>query len=380
MAERTYAEDLAFLTKHTEVVELGAGGDGRVAVAPAYQGRVMTSTLAGKEDASFGWLNEEFIAAGKADPAFNNYGGEDRFWLGPEGGQFALWFKNGQPFESSCWVTPAGFDDGTWQLADRDEKSVSLKTRFDVASYSDTTFHCGVDRRIVALDAGQTAAALGAAMPDGARAVGFASENTLTNVGDGPWGRGGGLLSVWILGQFKPLPRGKVIVPFKPGPDAELGPRATLDYFGDLPAERGVLTDGHLLFACDGKFRSKIGISPARARNVLGSYDAGAKVLTIVQFNLPSGASELPYVNSLWEMQDKPFAGDVVNSYNDGEESPGAGQLGPFYELETSSPAAELGPGQAVTHVHRTCHFAGDADALNALSQKVLGVDLATVA
>jgi hypothetical protein len=134
-----------------------------------------------------------------------------------------------------------------------------------------------------------------------------------------------------------------------------------------------------VLFRCDGRFRSKLGVSPRRAKNVLGSYDPDARLLTIVQFNLPAGAAGMRYVNSLWEIQEDPFAGDVVNSYNDGEEKPGAGQLGPFYEIETSSPAAEAKPDAAVTHAHRTFHFAGDAEGLNELSRKVLGVDLETV-
>ena len=170
-----------------------------------------------------------------------------------------------------------------------------------------------------------------------------------------------------------------MIVPFVAGPADRLGPRATTDYFGPLSEDRGAVGDDHMLFTCDGQYRSKIGISPARARNVLGSYDPDAGVLTVVRFNLPDNAAELPYVNSLWEIQDLPFAGDAVNSYNDGEETPGAGQLGPFYEIETSSPAAELARGESLTHTHRTTHFAGEADALNAISRKVLGVDLSTV-
>ncbi len=125
--------------------------------------------------------------------------------------------------------------------------------------------------------------------------------------------------------------------------------------------------------------RSKIGISPARARNVAGSYDRHGGVLTIVQFNLPREAAVLPYVNSLWQRQARPFGGDVVNSYNDGPAKPGAGQLGPFYELETSSPAAHLEPGHSISHVHRTFHFAGAAKALAGLAKKVLGVDLKTL-
>ena len=39
--------------------------------------------------------------------------------------------------------------------------------------------------------------------------------------------------------------------------------------------------------------------------------------------------------------------------------TPGAPPLGPFYELETSSPALALAPGESAEHVHRTLHFLG---------------------
>jgi hypothetical protein len=246
----------------------------------------------------------------------------------------------------------------------------------EVANYSGTVFNCAVRRNIRTLTPDDAAELLGVVAPEGVKMVGFASVNTLVNAGAKPWTRQGGLLSIWILGQFKPLPRGKVIVPFVPGDAATLGPAATTDYFGPLSAERCRLGRDHMLFTCDGKYRSKIGIAPARARNVVGSYDPEGGVLTIVQFSLPAGAPHLPYVNSLWKIQDQPFAGDVINSYNDGEAAPGAGQLGPFYEIETSSPAAELVPGGAIVHVHRTFHFGGDRAALDGLSRKALGVGL----
>jgi len=78
----------------------------------------------------------------------------------------------------------------------------------------------------------------------------------------------------------------------------------------------------------------------------------------------------------MWEIQEKPFAGDVVNSYNDGPASPGAKPLGPFYELETSSPAAALSPGGTLTHVHTTMHFQGPEKALDEIARKALGVGI----
>ena len=254
-----------------------------------------------------------------------------------------------------------------------------MAAQFDVTNRSGTTFAVAVKRIIDVLGREEIARHLGMALPAGTAAVAFQSTNTLANVGKKTWTREGGLLSIWILGQFAPLPRGFVIVPFRAGEEAELGPMPNGEYFGPVPPERFGVRGDHVLFRCDGEFRSKLGVCPARAEDVLGSYDPDQRLLTIVQFSLPAGAAKLPYVNSLWEIQDAPFAGDAVNSYNHGEETPGAGQMGPFYEIETSSPAAELAANQAVVHVHRTFHFAGEFDQLNALSRKVLGVDLSTI-
>ena len=86
-------------------------------------------------------------------------------------------------------------------------------------------------------------------------------------------------------------------------------------------------------------------------------------------------STDSTYVNSLWETQKEPYKGDVINSYNDGPMGDGS-QLGPFYELETSSAAKELAPGEIMTHSHRTYHFEGDKSLLNALAKSCLGVDL----
>ena len=221
------------------------------------------------------------------------------------------------------------------------------------------------------------AARLGGALPAGVRVVAFASENTLGNAGGAAWTRETGALSLWILGMFQPSPQTTIVVPYAPGPRAERGPVVNDAYFGKVPADRLVDRAGVLFFSGDGRYRSKIGVSPRRARPVLGSYDAANRTLTIVEFDRPEGAAE--YVNSMWEIQKEPFAGDVVNSYNDGPPAPGAKPMGPFYELETSSPAAFLAPGGRLTHVHRTFHVEGPETELDAISRRVLGVPLATV-
>ncbi len=102
---------------------------------------------------------------------------------------------------------------------------------------------------------------------------------------------------------------------------------------------------------------------------VIGSYDAVNNVLTIAQFSLPEGAAD--YVNSLWKLQDNPFAGDAVNSYNDGPID--NKQMGKFYEIESSSPAAALRPGGTIHHLHRTIHLKGSKDELDRIAMKMFG-------
>jgi hypothetical protein len=375
---RGFEEDVAFLRKHVEVVLLEDARTGaRVAVVPAWQGRVMTSAGGGKDARGYGWINEALVASGKLGPHINAFGGEDRLWLGPEGGQFSIFFRKGDPFDLAHWQTPPLIDTEPWAVASKDAGRVSFRHRARLVNYSGTALDVQIDRTVRLLDRDAAAAQLGGPLPDAVRLVAFASENTLTNAGEAPWTRSGGLLSLWILGMFEPSPKTTVVVPFREGPETERGPVVNDAYFGKVPPDRLVRGDGVLFFSGDGRYRSKIGLSPRRARPVLGSDDAERSVLTIVTFDLPEGATE--YVNSMWEIQDDPFAGDVVNSYNDGPPAPGAKPLGPFYELESSSPAAALAPGKSLTHTHRTVHLTGPEPALDAVARATLGVSLAEI-
>ena len=85
------------------------------------------------------------------------------------------------------------------------------------------------------------------------------------------------------------------------------------------------------------------------------------------------------YVNSMWELQEAPYGGDVINSYNDGPPAPGKPPLGPFYELETSSPALALAPGASGEHVQRTFHLEGDRTILDRVARKLFGVGIETI-
>jgi len=371
----TFGDDAAFLAKHTETILLtDKDGQAKVAVVPAWQGRVMTSTAEGDKGLSFGWINRELIDSGKLQKHINPFGGEDRFWLGPEGGQFSIYFAKGAKFVFDDWQTPAPIDTMAYKVLDKSDSSVRFGAEFSLVNYSGNTFDVKVDRTVRMLTPAAAWGKLGLKAADGVRMVAYESDNKITNGGKNAWTKETGLLSIWILGMFNPAPNTTIVVPFKKGPEAELGVKVTSDYFGAIPPERLVVKDDVLFLSADGKFRSKVGINPRRSKAVLGSYDADSRVLTIVKFNQPEGVTD--YVNSLWKIQDNPFGGDAANSYNDGAPAPGAKPLGPFYEIESSSPAAALAPGASLGHVHTTMHLSGSEAALDAAAKAVLGASL----
>lgn len=368
----TFGDDLKFLRQHTGVVLLeDPAGGARVAVVPAWQGRVMTSSAHGDAGDSFGWVNRELIASGKVQPHINVFGGEDRFWLGPEGGQFSIFFAKGVPFDLANWFTPASLDTEPFAVVKQSTDSVLCRRDIKLTNYSGTRFELAVDREVRLVPAAQAVASVGGKLSAGVRAVAFETVNTIKNTGAAAWTKDTGLLSIWILGMFNASGESTIVVPFKQGADAKLGPIVNDNYFGKVPSDRLVVKEGVLFFRGDARFRSKFGLSPRRSKDVLGSYDAANRTLTIVKFTLPKGATD--YVNSMWELQKEPFSGDAVNSYNDD------GKLGKFFELESSSPALALKPGAAATHRHQTIHLQGDEKDLDAIAQATLGVPIDSI-
>lgn len=371
----TFGDDLAFLKKYTKAFVLSdESGKKQVALVPEYQGRVMTSTADGESGISFGWVNRDLIASGEKQPHINVYGGEDRFWLGPEGGQYSIFFKKDDPFDLEHWQTPSWIDTEPYDIVSQSQDRATFGRTFQLTNYSGTQLDLEVIREVRLLSDDDIEKELGLTMNPAIKAVAFETSNEIKNTGPDPWKKDTGLLSIWILGMFNASPATTVVIPFIEGDEKELGPTVNDTYFGKVPEERLVVKEGVMFFAADADYRSKIGVLPSRSKPVIGSYDAVNRVLTVVQFTLPTGVTD--YVNSMWEIQEKPYGGDAVNSYNDGPPQPGAAQLGKFYELETSSPALALQPGQTGKHVHRTFHFQGLESELDSIARKTLGVGI----
>nr|WP_231744436.1 DUF6786 family protein [Stieleria neptunia] len=383
---QTFHDDLEFLERHTPIVVLQRD-EAAVAIAPDYQGRVMTSTFDQDQGPSFGWINRKVIQAGllsdpqrkgKLEEHIYIFGGEERFWLGPEGGQFALFFKPGTKFEFSDWTTPPAIDTEPFELIAKSNHSAEFKRDCELTNYSGTTFSMGIERTIRLLDEEAIADALQSqSVPSDVQVVAYESDNRLTNRGDQAWKPETGLPSIWLLGMYNPSPQTTVVIPFKSGPEETLGPKVNDTYFGKVPPEYLTVEQDVLFFKGDGTRRGKIGITPERSKGIAGSYDADGKVLTIVTYNVQ--AAPQGFVNSMWEHQAEPYQGDVINSYNDGSPAPGEPPLGPFYELETSSPAAALAPGETMRHVQRTLHIHGPENALDPIALRLFGVSLSEI-
>jgi hypothetical protein len=371
----TYAYDADFLKKHTsKVLELtNEDSSARILLSADYQGRVMTSTATGNAGPSFGWLNYDLIAATEKKKQFNPVGGEERFWMGPEGGQYSLYFKGGDSFNINHWQVPSFIDTEIYDLAQSDKSSATFKKNTSITNFSGTKFDLSIERKISLLNKDQLAGKLQATIPGNLHFVGFETENKITNSGNEDWVKEKGLLSIWLLGMFTPSPKTIVIIPFKAIPNART--LITDNYFGPVPAERLQVQDSVLFFTCDGKYRSKIGLSPLVAKPMAASFDFEKNVLTII---IPEVNKDAAYVNSKWEMQKEPYKGDVINSYNDGPLADGT-QMGPFYEIESSSPALQLKKGETGQYKSVTCHIQGDYGSLQQLAKQLLGVDLDTI-
>jgi hypothetical protein len=348
-----------------------------VAVCPTLQGRVLTSTARGTQGRSYGWVNHDLIASKKHLEHFNPYGGEDRIWLGPEGGQYAIYFAPGTSFDLDNWYVPAPLDIEPFEVAEQSASHVRLTKKFRQVNYSGTEFEIGLNRVVRVLPAHQASSTLPAGLLQGVSTVAFESHNVLTNLGTQPWTREGGLLSLWIIGQFNASSSSTIVIPFQPGPEDKLGTPINTNYFAPLDDKRLRIFDGYACYKGDSRYRSKIGVNPHRVTGRLGSYDAEHNMLTMVEHSV--NAPDAGYVNSEWQLQEHPYAGDVANCYNDGP-APNGNQLGAFYELESSSPAAALAPGATIEHTHRTLHFEGDKARLDAIARAAFGASLDEIA
>ncbi len=352
-----------------DAIVLDAGGGTRVLVSPHFQARVMNTQVGSVGDV--GWINYPEIAEGETHEGFNNFGGQDRFWLGPEAGNFGIYFAPGAEFDRKVWKVPADFDRGAYPIVERHPGRVVFERDMAVTNYAGTAFHVKVRREVGIVPAAGAAARLKTQIPAGVAYAGSYSDNTLTNTGADRWRRETGLLNIWILGQFVPGPKTVIIAPYRPGS----GPAYRDEpYFGKIPGDRLKDLGSALLLRADANAEGKIGIPQARTTGLAGSFDFARNLLVVIRFDVPEAPAL--YGDSTWvKNQPDPYAGDLFQTYNSNRAS-SPDKRAAFYEMESVSPSRELSPGESVRHRQDTFCFQGDYAGLREIARAVLGVDL----
>lgn len=384
MPEKTFGEDLEFLKQHLETIVLRNTEGAAIVVVPEYQGRTMISTNGGDQGSSYGFVNYDAVESDVVDPKINLYGGEDRLWVSPEGGQNSIFFEPGVEMSFDNWRTPAELDSEAFVVQTQTENSISMTKDALFTNWSGTKFNVQIERSVVLLDSATAGQKLGADFSK-VKLVAHESHNTLINRGTTAWAPETGLIGLWMICMSKPGAKVTLFVPFNSSSEESLTDAdiVTANYFSELDETRlKIDRDSKMVyFLGDGQLRSKLGINFERVTSIMGSWDEERQVLSIVNFNLPDSTPANGYNNNLWEIQDAPYAGDVINCYNDGINDSGSGMAeGGFYEMETISPALALSPGEGYTHIQRTLRMEGDRAELSAVAESLFGVGLDHIA
>ena len=191
----TYGYDVKFLREYPNNVEL-KNGDSKLIISMKYQSRVMTSTSNGYGGRSYGWINYDLISSGEILPQFNPVGGEERFWVGPEGGQFGLFFKPGSSFDFENWQVPSCIDTDSFRsFVSTDSIAVFIRD-MEVENYNNFNFRFNMTRKLDLLGAGRISDRLGIHIPEDVKYVGYETTNYVKNTSEEDWTKEKGLLSI----------------------------------------------------------------------------------------------------------------------------------------------------------------------------------------
>lgn len=343
---------------------------GRVAIAPAMQGKVLTSTYTGLTGHFNGWLNMEAWRA-KPNPT-TNIGGEDRLWIGPLGSQYSFYYQQIEPLDEENWQVPTPLREGAYEMIEHDDHQLLMQKRMQLTNFMGTAFDVCVIRQIKMIDRAAVSAHLGIKLDRTCQFVAFESLNHLINTGHQTWEQETGLAGLWSLSMINGTDSTVVSIPL----DSAVVLQRIYQYLGPLDARRLHLQEGQLRFKADGKYRSKIGVPAEIAPRIYGCYTPEHQRLTIIQFS--KGTDSL-YFNSKVGFQQNPYEGEAISVYNHGRMDEGEMDENAFYELESASALRPLAPGDRLAHFHRVYHFSGSPAYLATICQQVLKTDLVNV-
>ena len=372
----TFGYDLHYLfSKDSVVVLADSDAKAQIIVSAKYQAKVFTSTAGGMNGTSLGYVNYRALDSDVIDPHMNGYGGENRFWLGPEGGKYSVYFAPGVEQVFDNWHTPKPIDIEPWKITNYNRGNVTLMKEMSVTNYLGTVLKLRVDRTVSLIERPEIEFGLSLKIPPQVDVVAYMTDNTIVNLNDFAWTEETGTVCIWMLDMFIPGPNAVTLIPFNEGSEDAMGKIVTSDYFGEIPADRLKIKDNMIYLKTDGKYRSKLGLNGKRTKAIAGNYDPDIKRLIVVTFDVDRNAV---YLNQEWDPTKDPLKGDALNAYNDGPLEDGS-IMGPFYELESVSPAAFLKPLDYLSHKHTVYHFIGEEALLEPVAKKLFGISLSEV-
>ena len=345
-------------------IEVLQDGPSMIAVSPAYQGRVFTSTANGLKGRSYGWINWELIDNQEHITNIAYLGGESRLWFGPERGKFSFFFPKGKPQIDEFMSLPPDMNRKTFEVVQRTDRSITVQGDMKLRNASDFVFELGIERTVRLLTRPEIEQSLSIRLNGQIQHVGFSAETHVTNHGYKAFSRDSGLVAIWELGCMLTTPDNIVIIPLS-------DPNGIVNSYFNPVGDRMKIADGVVYYRADALGMNKIGIPPSYCTDIMGSYSPSANQLNIVTFSFDQDSL---YVNSIPDHTD-PYGGDVVNIFN-GEVNDKMNWNFPFYEFESSSSARELDPNEKVVHTQTTYHFEGKLMDLDRIAQEVLGISL----
>ncbi len=365
-AQEKFDEDLKLLNQYINPIVL-ISGEKQIVVSSEFQGRILTSTAKGLKGRSYGWFNKKLLTGGDSFQQKSKLGGEGRIWFGPDQGPYTLFFEIDSLTGEKNHKSPIDLDTISFPILSKTEKSVTLGNRLKIKNMNGFVFAVDVKRKIALLDEAFVNKSLNVDLgKNNLDYVSYSTNTTMTNIGKENWSKKSGLMSLWDLGCLHPTPGTTVVIPLKKQMDT-----ATV-YFTPIDKTRINIKNKVLYYKADADYLNKIGTLPEYTKPYFGSYSPESNVLTIIKFNFEG---DTDYVNAHPVNIENQYRGDVINVFNDGVWN-GVGPFGPFYELETSSPAKELKVGESISHYQEIYHFEGSKKELNIISESVLGVSI----
>ena len=374
----SFGQDLSFFSQYGVETLILSQGDSVVAVSPALQARVMTSSYGGSKGPSLGWINRVQLAFKKLDARKVQIGGEDRFWVGPQGGDFSIFFEDGALRSEENWKIPAFMSSEPWSLVGRNSHRAKFEKTAEFENAKGTKFRIKAEREISVLNRKHVSDVLGIEIPESVDMVAFQSFNKLTNLGEKPWTPDGGMLNISVQSCFNANRKTCAFVPYRPGDPSELGDIVRDNFFqtsGAGNSDGGLTVDPSFIkYRTDGKSLGAIGISALRSEGIALGFDEANSLLTVIIYIKP--ADRRAYLPSSWRRASGAFDGDAISVFNNG---PAAGSNAPgaaYYEISTYSPALSLDAGKSQFHLQRTFHFHGSEYDLGLISYKLAGISI----